>query len=118
MKAGAQCSECLRVLHDDYFLPCLGCQEALFCSPICWRTGSGPRSAHSLECGLRADLGPILKEVKGGDSVPEYHRLCLRLLGRMSVEEVVELEKRVGEGGDRTEGQREADVNSLFSLVG
>ena len=90
-KAGTQCSECLGMLPDDYFLPCLGCREARFCCPSCWRAGSaaGARSPHRLECGLRADLGPILKEVKGGDAVPEYHRLCLRLLGRMTVEEAL-----------------------------
>ena len=117
-KAGAQCSSCLVKLPDDYFLPCLGCQEARYCCPGCWSSGSGPRSGHSLECGLRAELGPILREVKGGDAAPEYHRLCLRLLGRMTVEEVVKLERRVREGHSGTGGQREADVNSLFSLVG
>lgn len=119
-KAGTQCSECLGMLPDDYFLPCLGCREARFCCPSCWRAGSAAdaRSPHSLECGLLADLGPILKEVKGGDAVPEYHRLCLRLLGRMTVEEVVELERRVREGISGTERQSEADINSLFNLVG
>ena len=36
----------------------------------------------------------------------------------MNVEEVVELERSVREGGASTVGQREADVNSLFNLVG
>ena len=119
-KTETQCSECFRIISSNYFLPCLGCGEARFCSPRCWASSSGPRSRHRLECGLRADLGPVLKEVKGGDSVPEYHRLCLRVIGEMSVEEVVELERRVREGDIRreSEGQKEADVNSLFSLAG
>ena len=74
-------------------------------------------------CGLEGNLGELLKEVKGGQTSPEYYPLCLHVLGNKSVEEIVRMSESLEENkGEDTEmdhlpNQRESELSDLFKLV-
>ena len=110
---GSLCSACFSRLTVR-FLPCPGC-EARFCGLQCWeeaRTGS-----HRLECGLQTDLANLLTTVKGGDTPPQYYRLCLLAIGNLSVEEVMEINTDQQLDMATVPHQREGDIRSIFNLV-
>lgn len=113
-KRESQCYTCFKTI-GHYFLPCLRCCEVKFCSKKCW--SSQKKIQHEkLECGLCGDLSPILKEVKGGDSSPDYYRLCLLALADHSAVDIEHLlDQNEKEGGNI---QRESSLISLLNLVG
>ena len=111
--SGSQCYTCYSVI-STYFLPCLSCCQIQFCSRKCWILEK-KLGKHRLECGLQTDLGPVLKDVKGGDAVPEYYKLALLILSKLSVNDIV---KNVGKKSPKSTIQKESDINSLFNLVG
>ena len=115
-KSSSQCYNCFSVIVD-YFLPCLHCTKVRYCSRSCWK--SGDKSHHRLECGVETELGEVLRSVKGGDSTPDYYKLCLLAIGSRSPEEVVgiEMKARTKQNNENIPSQKESNIMSLFNLV-
>ena len=112
------CTVCFKSAEEAP-LPCLTCCKARFCSEECWREGE--EGSHRWVCGVRGELGDILKQVKGSESCPEYYRLCVMVMGRHSVEEMVEIMEMVENRKEldmaEVPVQKESDLRSLFNLV-
>ena len=112
------CNVCFRSAEEAP-LPCLHCSEVRFCSEECWR--EGVEGSHRLVCGVKGDLGDLLRQVKGSDTSPDYYQLCVKVIGKHEVTELVEIMENVDNRKELNMAevpvQKEADLRCLFNLV-